>query len=157
MAGGPAPDAGTLDALGDTRWYRSLTLEPLGGTHLVFPNWVSGYDQRHTHPIEVTYDPKARFPGVPSGRDNPELLRLRSSHGHDMSIVNGIGRIGYMRGGNRALWKDEEMAEVFLDRALSFVTAHKAEPFFLYYAFHQPHVPRVPGPRFAGARLSATV
>ena len=50
-------DAGTLDALGDTRWYRSLTLEPLGGTHLVFPNTVSGYDQRHTRPIEVTYAP----------------------------------------------------------------------------------------------------
>jgi SpoIID/LytB domain protein len=50
-------DAGTLDALGDTRWYRSLTLEPLGGTHLVFPNTVSGYDQRHARPIEVTYAP----------------------------------------------------------------------------------------------------
>jgi SpoIID/LytB domain protein len=50
-------DAGTLDAIGDTRWYRSLTLEPLGGTHLVFPNSVSGYDQRHTHAIEVTYAP----------------------------------------------------------------------------------------------------
>ena len=50
-------DTGTLDAIGDTRWYRSLTLEPLGGTHLVFPNSVSGYDQRHTHPIEVTYAP----------------------------------------------------------------------------------------------------
>src|SRR5690606_18319516 len=24
-------------------------------------------------------------------------------------------------------------------------------PFFLYYALHQPHVPRVPGPRFAGS------
>ncbi len=50
-------DAGSLDALGDTRWYRSLTLEPLGGTHLVFPNSVSGYDQRHTHAIEVSYAP----------------------------------------------------------------------------------------------------
>ena len=50
-------DAGTLDALGDTRWYRSLTLEPVAGTHLVFPNTVSGYDQRHTHPIEVTSAP----------------------------------------------------------------------------------------------------
>ncbi len=50
-------DAGTLDALGDTRWYRSLTLEPMGGTHLVFPNSVSGYDQRHTRPIAVRHDP----------------------------------------------------------------------------------------------------
>jgi SpoIID/LytB domain protein len=50
-------DAGSLDALGDTRWYRALTLEPLGGTHLVFPNTVSGYEQRHTRPIEVTHAP----------------------------------------------------------------------------------------------------
>ena len=47
-------DRGTLNALGDTRWYRSLTLEPLGSTHVVFPNSVSGFDQRHTRPIEVT-------------------------------------------------------------------------------------------------------
>ena len=75
---------------------------------------------------------------------------MKYSHGHDMSIVNGISRIGYMRGGTRALWKDEEMAETFLEKACTFVEANKDEPFFLYYALHQPHVPRVPGPRFAG-------
>ena len=50
-------DSGSLDARGDTRWYRSLTLEPLGGTHLAFPNSVSGYDQRHTQSIEVAPRP----------------------------------------------------------------------------------------------------
>lgn len=101
-------------------------------------------------PIQVSYSPDNPFPEVPTGRDNPELLRMMYSHGHDMTIVNGVSRIGYMRGGEAALWKDEEMAEVFLERAISFVTDHKDEPFFLYYAFHQPHVPRLPGPRFAG-------
>jgi arylsulfatase A-like enzyme len=75
---------------------------------------------------------------------------MKTSHGHDMSIVNSVSRIGYMRGGTAALWKDEEMAEVFLDKAISFVSEHREEPFFLYYAFHQPHVPRIPGKRFAG-------
>lgn len=101
-------------------------------------------------PIEVTYDRSKPFPGLPTGKDNPELLKMMYSHGHDMSIVNGVSRIGYMRGGSAALWQDEEMADVFLDRAVSFVDGHKDEPFFLYYAFHQPHVPRIPGPRFAG-------
>jgi len=102
-----------------------------------------------TDPIEVSYiNP---FPGIPTGRDNPELLRIKPSHGHDMSIVNGIGRIGYMRGGRAALWRDEEMAEVFLNKAISFITENKNRPFFLYYAFHQPHVPRIPGTRFVGA------
>jgi arylsulfatase A-like enzyme len=43
------------------------------------------------------------------------------------------------------------MAEVFLAEALGFIEANRAHPFFLYYAFHQPHVPRLPGPRFKGA------
>lgn len=101
-------------------------------------------------PIAVSYGRDNPFPGEPTGRDNPELLRLRYSHGHDMSIVNGVSRIGYMRGGKAALWRDEEMAEVFLGEAVRFVSEHRQGPFFLYYAFHQPHVPRLPGPRFAG-------
>ena len=109
---------------------------------------VEGLDP--VDPIEVSYDHNKPFPGLPTGRDNPELLTMKYSHGHDMSIVNGVSRIGYMRGGAAALWKDEEMAELFLHKAISFVTEHKEEPFFLYYAFHQPHVPRMPGKRFAG-------
>lgn len=110
---------------------------------------VAGLDPND--PIEVVYDPDRPFPGLPTGRANPELLRMQASHGHDMSIVNGVGRIGYMRGGAAARWTDETMAETLLGRALGFVETHRAQPFFLYYAFHQPHVPRLPGPRFAGS------
>jgi len=104
-------------------------------------------------PIEVTYDWNRAFPGQPTGRHNPELLRLKYSHGHDGTIVNGVSRIGHMRGGKSALWNDETMAEVFLEKAVRFVTESnsRGRPFFLYYAFHQPHVPRLPGPRFKGA------
>jgi SpoIID/LytB domain protein len=48
-------DAGTADAAGDTRWYANLTVEPRDGTHVVFPNWVSGYDQRHAHAISIRH------------------------------------------------------------------------------------------------------
>ena len=102
-------------------------------------------------PIEVEYDKNKPFPGLPTGRDNPELLKMMFHHGHDMSIVNGVSRIGYMRGGEAALWVDEDMADVFLDKAVSFVEKNKDGPFFLYYAFHQPHVPRLPHPRFVGS------
>ncbi|TVR57934.1 MAG: arylsulfatase [Spirochaetaceae bacterium] len=104
-------------------------------------------------PIEVTYDHDKAFPDEPTGRDNPELLKMRFSHGHDCSIVNGVSRIGYMRGGKSALWTDEDMADVFLGKAVEFVekNAQSETPFFLYYAFHQPHVPRLPHPRFVGA------
>ena len=101
-------------------------------------------------PIEVTYGQPGVYPDVPTGREHPELLRMHYSHGHDGTIVNGVSRIGEMRGGTSALWKDEDMAEVFAREAQTFVAASE-EPFFLYYAFHQPHVPRIPSPRFAGS------
>lgn len=99
-------------------------------------------------PIEVSY--QKNFPGEPTGKNNPELLKIQPSHGHNMSITNGVSRIGYMKGGKSALWVDEDMADTFLDKANTFVKENKDKPFFLYYALHQPHVPRVPNPRFAG-------
>ena len=99
-------------------------------------------------PISVSYSQP--FPSLPTGKSNPELLRIVPSHGHDQTIVNGISRIGYMKGGAAALWKDEDMADVFTGRAIRFIERHASQPFFLYFALHDPHVPRVPHPRFAG-------
>ncbi|GIU76137.1 MAG: arylsulfatase [Bryobacteraceae bacterium] len=99
-------------------------------------------------PIRVSY--KEPFPGEPLGRTHPHLLRMLPSHGHDMAIVNGISRIGSMTGGKKALWKDEDMADTITARALDFIARHRQEPFFLYFATHDIHVPRVPHPRFVG-------
>ena len=99
-------------------------------------------------PIEVSYT--KNFPGEPTGKDNPDMLRMHPSHGHDMSIVNGISRIGYMKGGRKALWKDEEIAETLTEKAVRFIESQKDTPFFLYFATQDAHVPRVPGERFAG-------
>jgi arylsulfatase A-like enzyme len=101
-------------------------------------------------PITVGYDKPVG--DWPTGRARPDLLTtMRPSHGHDQTIVNGISRIGYMTGGKAALWKDEDMADVFTRRAVAFIEQHRAQPFFLFFALHDPHVPRVPHPRFAGA------
>lgn len=99
-------------------------------------------------PISVSY--QQNFPGEHTGRDNPELLKMHPSHGHDFSIVNGISRIGYMKGGRSALWVDENMADTFVMKGINFIKSNKDKPFFLYFALHQPHVPRVPHTRFAG-------
>ena len=107
---------------------------------------VEGLDPND--PIEIDY--KNNFPGQPTGKDSPELLKMKWHHGHNSSIVNGIPRIGYMKGGESARWVDENMADTFLVRAQRFVKAHKEKPFFLYYALQQPHVPRTPHPRFVG-------
>jgi len=47
-------------------------------------------------------------------RPGPELLTLRATHGHDMAIVNGIGRIGYLRGGQSALWEEANIADALV-------------------------------------------
>lgn len=99
-------------------------------------------------PIAVNY--KENFEGEPTGIDNPELLKMKWHHGHNSSIVNGIPRIGFMKGGEKAKWIDEGMADKFLVEAQAYVKTHKNEPFFLYYALQQPHVPRTPHPRFVG-------
>jgi arylsulfatase A-like enzyme len=99
-------------------------------------------------PITVSYaDPVGNWP---TGKEHPELLKMHSSHGHDQTIVNGVGRIGYMTGGKAALWKDEDMADVFTGKAVEFIEKNRSTPFFLYFATHDPHVPRVVHPRFAG-------
>jgi arylsulfatase A-like enzyme len=99
-------------------------------------------------PIEVSY--KQPFPGLPTGTTDRSTLKLDWSHGHNMAIVNGIGRIGFMKGGSKALWKDEDMADHFTAQALRFIRESKEQPFFLYFALHDIHVPRVPHPRFVG-------
>ena len=43
------------------------------------------------------------------------------------------------------------MADTFLVKAQDYIITHKDEPFFLYYALQQPHVPRTPHARFVGA------
>lgn len=90
------------------------------------------------------------FDNEPTALTNPEMLRMKWSDGHNNSIVNGIPRIGFMKGGKSAHWVDEEMAGYFAGEVRSFIDAHQSEPFFLYYGLHQPHVPRVPHARFAG-------
>ncbi len=99
-------------------------------------------------PIEISYE--KNFDGEPTGKENPELLKMKWHHGHNNSIVNGIPRIGFMKGGEKAKWIDEDMADNFLAKAQQYVKEHKNEPFFLYYAMQQPHVPRTPNERFVG-------
>lgn len=110
---------------------------------------VANYDA--SAPIEVSY--KTPFAGEPLGRTNPELLtKLRPSpnHGHDMAVVNGISRIGYMKGGGRALWKDEDIADSLTCKAVDFIHREAQGPFFLYVGTNDVHVPRYPHARFRG-------
>lgn len=101
-------------------------------------------------PIEVDYQKKVG--NDPTGKEHPELLKMQSSpgQGHDNTIVNGIGRIGFMSGGHQARWVDEEVSSTFMEKAAQFIEDHQKQPFFLYYTLTEPHVPRMPATQFKG-------
>lgn len=110
---------------------------------------VANYDVNA--PIHVSYTKP--FPGEPLGKDHPELLtKLKPypNHGHNQAIVNGISRIGYMKGGGKALWEDENIADTLTSKAVRYIEEHKDTTFFLYVGTNDIHVPRYPHSRFIG-------
>jgi len=108
---------------------------------------VVGLDAKD--PIKLSF--KGPVDDSPTGKSRPDLLfRMKPSHGHDMTIVNGISRIGFMSGGKAALWDDETMADVITAKAVKFIETNDKKPFFLFFSTHDIHVPRVPHPRFVG-------
>src|SRR4051794_20712354 len=115
---------------------------------------VVGLDPRD--PILVSY--REKVGSDPTGKEDPDRLKVKLTpgRGHDGTIVNGISRIGWMAGGAAARWKDEDMADVLTAKATGFIAAHKAEPFFLYFATHDIHAPRVPHRRFRGTSAHGT-
>lgn len=100
-------------------------------------------------PIRVSY--QHPLPGEVTYKTiDHRQLKMISNAGHNNAVINGIGRIGYMTGGTAALWKDDEMETTLAKQAVDFIEKEKEHPFFLYYASHDIHVPRVPGKRFVG-------
>lgn len=100
-------------------------------------------------PIEVNY--RKKIGNEPTGRENPELLRIKADNQHASTIVNGVGRIGFQSGGKSAWWIDEEFPDVLTTKAKKFISDNKNNPFFLFFSFHDIHEPRLPHPRFKGA------
>jgi arylsulfatase A-like enzyme len=99
-------------------------------------------------PIQVSYGKP--IGDEPTGKNHPELLKMGINLGHDGTIIDGISRIGFMTGGHAARWKDEDKADVFTREAIDFIEHDTNRPFFLEFATHDPHVPRVPNARFVG-------
>ncbi len=100
-------------------------------------------------PIQVNY--QEQVGNDPTGISHPQLLKLQADEQHGKTIVNGVSRIGWMTGGNRARFRDEDMADTYLVKAQEFIRSNKDNPFFLYFAPNENHVPRVVHERFQGA------
>lgn len=99
-------------------------------------------------PITVNYEHKVG--DWPTGEENPELVKLKPSQGHNNTIINGIPRIGWMTGGKSALWKDEDIADIITNKAKtssppirknlsSYIWARRT------YTYRASHIPALPG------------
>ena len=82
-------------------------------------------------------------------RRDPDYQKAADKQ-HSQAIVNGISRIGYQTGGKSALWTDENFPYIFTEKANSFIEKNKENPFFLFFSFHDIHVPRLPNKQFEG-------
>ena len=99
-------------------------------------------------PITVSY--LTNISNEPTGLERPDLLKQGADAQHSGTIINGISRIGFMKGGHAARFKDEELASTVVRQSVAFLEKHQAEPFFLYVGLFEPHVPRVAEAPFVG-------
>lgn len=93
---------------------------------------------------------KKPSPDHPTGISHRNTLKMDWSHGHNQTIHNGIGRIGFYTGGHAARWRDEDLADEWVKRSVEWLEQDREEPFFLFFSSHDLHVPRMPHERFQG-------
>ncbi len=103
---------------------------------------------KETDPISISLEKK--IGDRPTGAENPELLLQPADELHSGSIINGISRIGWMKGGKDAEWKDDNFSEIFTNMADFYIEDYQEAPFFLFFSFHDIHVPRMPNEMFKG-------
>lgn len=86
----------------------------------------------------------------PTGMTHRDTLKMDWSHGHNSTIHNGISRIGFYTGGHAARFRDEDLADKWVEKSNEFMEANRDQPFFLFFSSHDIHVPRMPHERFQG-------
>jgi arylsulfatase A-like enzyme len=88
--------------------------------------------------------------GHPTGITHRDTLKMDWTHGHNSTIHNGISRIGFYTGGEAARFRDEDLADKWVEKSVAWIEKNKETPFFLFFASHDNHVPRIPHERFQG-------
>jgi arylsulfatase A len=86
-----------------------------------------------------------------TGKTHREALKMDWSHGHNMTIHNGISRIGFYTGAHKARFRDEDLADKWVEKSNQFMQQNVDKPFFLFFSSHDIHVPRMPHERFQGS------
>jgi arylsulfatase A-like enzyme len=89
-------------------------------------------------------------PDHPTGITHRDTLKMDWSRGHNGTIHNGISRIGFYTGGHAARFRDEDLSDEWVKQSVKWIEENKDRPFFLFFASHDLHVPRMPHERFQG-------
>ena len=113
--------------------------------------YVEGHRVRGLDPEDPLHVGRTPIPGEPTGETDRDALKMNWSHGHNQTVHNGIGRIGYFSGGTAARWRDEDLADAWVDESVKWLEQSRDRPFFLFFSSHDIHVPRMPHERFHGA------
>jgi arylsulfatase A-like enzyme len=98
----------------------------------------------------ITLHKRKPSPEHPNGIDHRNTLKMDWTHGHNQTLHNGISRIGFYTGGHQARFRDEDLADAWVEKSLKWIRENKEKPFFLFFASHDNHVPRMPHERFQG-------
>lgn len=138
---------GPLEVGFDAAFYMPSTGDRVP-TVLIRNHRVVGLDP--ADPIQVSY--REKIGDEPTGAENPDqaTVLLGNPRGHDKTITMGVSRMGWMSGGKTALWKDDELTDRLNDEAVRFIRENRDKPFFLYFAPHGIHEPRITAKRFIG-------
>jgi len=112
--------------------------------------YVENHRVRNLDPNDPLDTPEQPRPGEPTGETHRDTLKMDWSRGHNQTIHNGIGRIGWAYGGTAALWRDEDLMTELTEKSMEWIKTNKNNSFFLFLATPNIHVPRTPNERFVG-------
>jgi len=157
----------TVQGLLREHGYRTAAI---GKWHLGFGRDKPDYNgELRPGPLETGFD---EFFGIPATNDRIPTVFVRDhrvvgldpadpirvSYDKDEAKSEGLSswaagrdRIGWGKGGKAAWWSDADIAETHTGETLKFIERNKNKPFFLYFAPHDVHAPKIPQKRFAGA------
>ena len=113
--------------------------------------YVENHRVRNLDPADPLWvGRKKPNPEHPTGITHRSALKMDWSHGHNATIHNGISRIGFYTGGHAARFRDEDLADEWVNRSVEWIKSRRDAPFFLFFSSHDLHVPRMPHERFQG-------